>query len=89
MFLKDADALLDFVVDWTDACAGVRTVADSMWRVEPDAGLLVTDASQGLTETGVRLGGGQAGLVYRVGNRVTFSDGTSDERSLVVRVEER
>jgi hypothetical protein len=52
----------------------------------------------GLTLAGARLAGGRAaitlsggagGSVYRVSNRVTLSDGSSDERTLVVRVEER
>lgn len=88
MFLKDDNAALDYAVDWTEACAGVRTIASSAWTVEP-AGLDVSLALMGPTQTSVRLGGGVAGTVYRVGNRVGFSDGTADERTLAVRVEKR
>lgn len=88
MFLKDDDAALDYAVDWTEACAGVRTIVDSIWTVEP-AGLDVGIASARPTQTMVRLGGGTAGTVYRVGNRVGFSDGTADERTLAIRVEKR
>ena len=92
MFLKDVDAVVDFSVDWTEACAGVRTLVESNWQIVPDGGdapLALGEDHFSATESVVRLSGGRAGHVYRVGNRVSFSDGTEDERSLVVRVEER
>ena len=42
-----------------------------------------------LTETGVTLSGGVPGHVYSIVNRVTLSDGRSDDRSITLRVEER
>jgi hypothetical protein len=88
MFLKDPESVLDYAVDWTARCAGVRTVVESDWRAEP-AGLAVSGAVHGAERTEVRLGGGVPGLVYRVANLVRFSDGLADERSLVLRVEQR
>ncbi|MEE4350418.1 MAG: hypothetical protein V2J26_09335 [Pacificimonas sp.] len=35
------------------------------------------------------LAGGLRGHVYRVTNRVTFTDGRTDERSLSIRVDDR
>jgi len=91
MFLKDPDAAVDYRVDWAAAMAQGVTVAESVWTVEPieALGLAVDgEATSGSAAT-ARLSGGIAGHVYRVGNRVTLSDGSVDERSLVVRVEQR
>lgn len=91
MFLKDPDAMVDYRVDWAAALAGGATLTASAWTVEPaePGGVVVSGAAFGVAEATARLGGGIAGHVYRVGNRVTTSDGSVDERSLVVRVEER
>lgn len=88
MFLKDADSVLDYAVDWTVACAGEKTIAESSWRVVP-AGLEVAGESAEPLVALVRLGRGVAGVVHHVTNHVRFSDGTVDERSIIVRVEER
>jgi len=88
MFLKDEDAALDYAVDWTEACAGVRTVVDSQWRVAP-AGLVLAPLGADDKLTTVRVSGGVVGTLYRLSNLVNFSDGTRDERTMVVRVEKR
>jgi hypothetical protein len=91
MFLKDPDAAIDYRVDWAAALGGELSLASSMWTVAPleAGGLTASGGVTGLSDTVARLSGGIAGHVYRVGNRVTFSDGSVDERSLVVRVGER
>ncbi len=91
MFLKDCDARLDYRVDWRDACADGTTIAGSEWSVAPvhAGGIDVSGMAIGDGTTCAALGGGVAGCIYVIGNRVTFSDGRIDERSLVVRVEER
>lgn len=88
MFVKDSDAVLDYAVDWSEACAGERTILGSQWRATPE-GLTLADEAMAATHTGIRISGGAAGRLYCVGNRVNFSDGTSDERTLTLRVEER
>ncbi len=91
MFLKDPDAVLEYAVDWAAALDGGVSLLASDWRVEPvEAGGVEIVSGQIAGEVALaRLGGGVAGHVYRVENRVTLSDGTLDERSLVLRVEER
>ncbi len=91
MFLKDPDAAVDYLVDWAAALGAEVTLVTSGWEVEPaePGGLVASGAAMSATGATVRLAGGIAGHVYRVGNRVTRSDGSVDERSLVVRVEER
>jgi hypothetical protein len=89
MFLKDPDSTLDYRVDWAGALTGAQTIVSSRWAVEPAGVLMVVGQAVEPQAAVVRLSGGLAGHVYRVGNRVTLSDGTVDERSLVLRVEHR
>lgn len=88
IFLKDPAATLDYAIDWSAAYLGAATVTASDWTVEP-VGLTVTATLGGPAKTAAVLGGGVAGRVYRVANRVVLSDGRHDERSLTLRVEDR
>lgn len=88
VFLKDPAAVIDYAVDWQAAYLAGATIIDSRWVVVPD-GLMVAAASHDAGRSTVTLSGGARGAVYRLTNRVTFSDGRSDERSLDVRVEDR
>ena len=88
MFLKDPAARLDYAVDWSANTLGTATIAGSTWDVEP-AGLTVSAEVASGTRTGATLDGGIPGLVYRVVNRIALSDGRSDDRALVVRIEAR
>lgn len=88
IFIKDPAALVDHVVDWAAGYLGDRAIAASAWQVAP-AGLSIAASRIAGGRTVATLAGGAAGLVYRVTNQVEFSDGQRDERTLVVRVEER
>lgn len=88
MFLKDDRAVLDYVMDWTEACADGRTIVDSRWSVEP-SGLELLPLATEARRAVVQISGGLAGSIYRVSNVVGFSDGMADARALVVRVEKR
>ena len=95
MMVKDPDACVDFEFDWSAACPGGRAIAASEWNVTPGeadgeiGGVTVAAASHGLAHAIVTLAGGVVGRAYRVTNRVTMTDGQIDERSMVMRVEER
>lgn len=91
IFLKDPAATLDYAVDWQAVYLDGQSIIQSQWRIAPDAVdcMTVTDAGQVGGRTAVTLAGGQRGTLYRITNRVTLSDGRSDERSLDVRVEDR
>lgn len=91
MFLKDPGSTLDYRVDWEAVCAAGASVVASEWVVQPAHADGVQIAGQGFAarEATVRLSGGVAGMLYRVVNRVTFSDGLVDERAVSIRVEER
>ncbi len=91
IFLKDPGALVDYAVDWSAGYLAGATIAESTWAIEPGGSGAVSVAETRVD--GGRaiaiLSGGQSGIVYHVTNRVTFSDSSSDERVLVLRVEDR
>lgn len=89
-YLKDPEATLDYAIDWTPYLDG-RTIAASDWSVAPDeaGGIAIGEAGFDGARTAARLTGGIAGHSYSLANRVAFSDGSSDDRSLVLRVEQR
>lgn len=62
-----------------------------MWSVTPSetARIAVDEASFDVARTAARISGGIVGHVYTVSNRVTLSDGSRDERSISLRVEQR
>ena len=91
LYLKDPQARIDYGVDWAPGYLDGQVIAASTWCVDPveTGGIAVEAESFELVRTAAVLSGGVAGHVYRVGNRITLSDGRSDERSLVIRVEQR
>jgi hypothetical protein len=92
MFLKDPSAVLVHTIVWDAGYLGARSISASQWSVFPAAGdfaLVAEEPQIDGGETRARLAGGQAGHVYRVTNRITMSDGCTDERTLLVRVEDR
>jgi len=90
-YLKDPHSRVDYAIDWGAAYLDGQAIAASVWSVVPEesGGVAIDEAGFDLTQTGVTLVGGVPGHVYSVVNRVTLSDGRSDERSITLRVEER
>jgi hypothetical protein len=90
--LKDPGAVLDYTVDWgASYLAPGELLASSEWSVAPDepGGVTVVGSDFDATTSTVKAGGGIAGHVYSLANRITTGAGRVDERSIVVRVEER
>lgn len=89
-YLKDPQSRVDYSIDWAGYLDG-QTIAASGWSTAPDEadGIAVEEASFDLNRTAARIGGGIVGHCYTVSNRVTLSDGSSDERSITLRVEQR
>jgi hypothetical protein len=89
-YLKDPDSRVDYGIDWI-AYLGDQTLAASQWSVTPSeaGGVALETASFDLRRTAARIFGGLPGHVYNVSNRVMLSDGSSDERSICLRVEQR
>jgi len=92
LLLKDPEATLDYAIDWGAEYLGQDDLlADSSWSVEPDEidGVAVVGSSFGDRISTVQAGGGAAGRLYRLANRVVTQSGRVDERSIVLRVEKR
>lgn len=89
-YLKDPDAAVDYAIDWALYLDGATIVA-SDWSVAPveAGGIAIAEASFDPARTAARVSGGIAGHVYSLANHVTLSDGSSDDRSLALRVEQR
>lgn len=85
-FTKDPDAVLDYQIDWETWLNG-DTISSSDWIV-PD-GLTENDASNTTTTATIWLSGGSADEQYTVTNRIVTAGGRTDDRSIVVRVQDR
>jgi hypothetical protein len=90
-YLKDPQSRIDYAIDWGAAYLQGQTIVGSGWTVAPEEeeGLEIAAASFDLTRASARISGGIAGHVYSVSNQVALSDGTIDERSITLRVEQR
>jgi hypothetical protein len=89
--LKDPGAVLDYSIDWGAEYLDGDMLAGSAWSVEPDepGGVSIAGSDFDATSSSVKAGGGAAGSIYKLVNRVTLQSGRIDERSIVIRVEER
>ena len=89
-YLKDPHARVDYAIDWSPYLEG-QAIATSLWAVEPDeeGGIAIEETSFEPARTAARLAGGLIGHSYTVSNRVTFTDGTTDVRSITLRAEAR
>ena len=85
-FTKDPNAVLDYSVDWSRWLDG-DTIATSVWTVP--AGLTKVSDTNTTTKTTVWLSGGTADQSYTVTNRITTTGGRTEDRSFIVKVEER
>jgi len=84
---KDAEAVLDWIWDWSDWLDSGETIITSVMTVS--AGLVLDSSSNSTTTATAWLSGGTAGNPYSVANRITTSVGRIDERTITVRVTNR
>ena len=92
LLLKDPQAVLDYGIDWgAEYLAADDVLTESSWSVDPDepSGVVVVDSSFDEKLSSVQAGGGLAGRLYQLANRVVTQFGRVDERSIVLRVEQR
>lgn len=93
-FIKDPDDQLDYTVNWTSWLDAGDTITTSQW-ITP-AGLTVGDGANGMpaasnttTHTTLWLGGGTAGQLYEVVNRITTAGGRRKDRTLRIEVRQQ
>lgn len=91
LLLKDPDAVLDYAVDWAADYLDGDALAQSEWSVSPDesGGIAVVGSRIEPGVAIVQVGGGIAGRIYRLTNHVVLVSGREDDRSIMIRVEER
>lgn len=90
--LKDPGAVLDYLIDWGAEYLGPgELLAASEWSVVPGetGGITVVGSDFDATTSTVKAGGGVAGHLYQLVNRITTGAGRVDERSIAIRVEDR
>ena len=89
--LKDPGAVLDYAVDWGAEYLDGDAIASSSFTVDPAeaGGAAIVASANDLTTATVTVGGGIAGRQYRVTNHVVMTSGREDERTIVLRVEQR
>jgi len=89
-YLKDPAASVDYAIDWSQYLAG-KTIVASAWSVVPEeeGGVALDEESFDTDRAAARMSGGLPGHVYSLSNQVTLSDGSSDARSIALRVEQR
>lgn len=87
--LKDPASVLDFTHDWASYLQAAETISTSAWAASPTtASPLTVDSDTETTTTAtVWLSGGLLGQVYRVVNTITTNQGRTEERTIVVRME--
>lgn len=86
VFTKDPEAILDYVVDWSDWLVG-DTIATSTWVA--DSGITIDDDDNTTTTATVWLSGGTVGTVYEATNSIVTAAGREDDRTITVIVLER
>ena len=94
-----APVTVDYTHNWNDGyldtSSPAETILTSSWTIEPAAPspvageMTVSSDSNTTTTATASFVGGLAGKVYRAINHVTTSGGREDERTIVIRVEER
>lgn len=92
VFEKDPDSVLDYSIDWSLWLADGVEVDMSSWVIEEntDASPLSINSDQNTASaTTVYLSGGKAGEDYCVINTIETSVGTTQEQTLIIRIEEK
>jgi len=85
---KDPNAVLDYVIDWSDYLAVGETLVSSSWQLSGDA-VLETDTNTDTTAT-AWVSGGTA--TFRLTNSITTSSlpvARQDQRTLVIKVKDK
>jgi hypothetical protein len=89
LYIKDPGAVLDYSINWGGGyLQGGETLMTSIWTIFP-SDMTQSAASNTTTTATVTVSGGAAGQIYQLTNRVTTSQGRTDERSITLRVEHR
>ena len=86
VFRKDANAVLDFQIDWSN-WLGIDTLATSTWTIP--SGIMQDSASNTTTTATIWLSGGTVGTAYTLTNRITTAAGRTQDQSITILVIDR
>lgn len=91
LLLKDPQSLIDYEMDWGADYLDGDYLAASRWEVSPEFvdGLFVSAERFDALTSSATIGGGKAGVVYRLTNHIVLQSGREDRRSIQLRVEPR
>lgn len=86
-WVKDPNAVLDWVFDWSQWLALGETI--SSISVFATAGLTINSSTHTTTQATAWISGGNVGRLYQLTARITTSAGRTDDRSISIRVRTR
>ena len=87
-YLQDPTDKLDYTHDWSDFLAAGDSIASRLWTIDPDDGGSPSLLSN-ITSAAVFVEGLQAGIVYRLSEKITTANGVVAERSITIRCGEK
>jgi hypothetical protein len=86
IFIKDPDAVVDYVIDWTDWLV-TDEITVSSWVL--DSGITKDSESNTTQKATVWLSGGTAGVKYKVKNSIETTDGRKNDQTIIILVKEK
>ncbi len=84
MFTKEPSEVATFSIDWSD-WLGNLTISSSVWTVP--AGITNDAATNNSLSAFIKLSGGTWGETYELSNTITASNGESETRQILVRIQ--
>ena len=91
VFIKDPDAVLDYTIDWNDDndpwLAAGETI--SSYTITTETGITKDSDSEADGAVTIWLSGGTAGERYNVACKIVTSAARTDERTIIIRCEQR
>jgi len=85
---KDPNAVLPYTRIWTDWLTDGDTIATSTWTAS-DPDITIDTSTNDDTTTTAWLSGGTAGETYLLTNRITTTNGYTEDRTFRILVRER
>ncbi len=79
---------LNFPWDWTDALSGGADIATSAWQVTPNTPT-IDQESNDTKSTSCNVSGFTAGEIYQLTNTITTTGGTTEQKSVTLRCENK
>lgn len=86
-FLKDPNAVVPFTRDWSLWLETGDSITSSTWILP--SGITEVSSTRDSTTATIVISGGTDGEAYEVTNRITTSNGYTDDRTFKIQVRER